>query len=257
MVLLMQANGELVAGVEEQTRQALVNMGHLLQVSMVICSQHGIPSLGCGLRPQARGEDHRVAQGHQGLPRGQCCLRWVLQGGPSSKGDLPGDLPASLSNFLLLNGFGTTAIFGRLPVCRGRQVWRWRRLRWSARLYQHHPHRDWLTSRAFLLIFTCMRLKHDKDDLVFSVAKIPPFPNQLNYKCQRLAATRRLVATVRCSSSPSPSSPPSWSGARMWLTLIWIPCRRALSSKMLQWLLIEIHSQDATLQPIWGDETSL
>ena len=35
MVLLMQANGELVIGVEEQTRQALVNMGHLLQVSMV------------------------------------------------------------------------------------------------------------------------------------------------------------------------------------------------------------------------------
>ena len=99
MVLLMQANGELVAGVEEQTRQALVNMGHLLQVSMVnICSQHGIPSLGCGLRPQARGEDHRAAQGHEGLPRGQCCLRRVLQGGPSSKGDLPGDLPASLSN---------------------------------------------------------------------------------------------------------------------------------------------------------------
>ena len=31
----MQANGELVTGVEEQTRQALVNMGHLLQVSMV------------------------------------------------------------------------------------------------------------------------------------------------------------------------------------------------------------------------------
>ena len=34
-VLLMQANGELVAGVEEQTRQALVNMGHILQVSLV------------------------------------------------------------------------------------------------------------------------------------------------------------------------------------------------------------------------------
>ena len=34
-VLLMQANGELVAGVEEQTRQALVNMGHILQVSVV------------------------------------------------------------------------------------------------------------------------------------------------------------------------------------------------------------------------------
>ena len=31
MVLAMQANGELVAGVEEQTRQALVNMGQLLQ----------------------------------------------------------------------------------------------------------------------------------------------------------------------------------------------------------------------------------
>ena len=31
----MQANGELVAGVEEQTRQALVNMGRLLQVNMV------------------------------------------------------------------------------------------------------------------------------------------------------------------------------------------------------------------------------
>ena len=33
--LLVQANGELVDGVEEQTRQALVNMGHLLQVSAV------------------------------------------------------------------------------------------------------------------------------------------------------------------------------------------------------------------------------
>ena len=31
----MQANGELMPGVEEQTRQALVNMGHLLQVSIV------------------------------------------------------------------------------------------------------------------------------------------------------------------------------------------------------------------------------
>ena len=33
MVLAMQANGELVNGVEEQTRQALVNMGDLLQAA--------------------------------------------------------------------------------------------------------------------------------------------------------------------------------------------------------------------------------
>ena len=34
-MMVNQGNGELVDGVEEQTRQALVNMGHLLQVSMV------------------------------------------------------------------------------------------------------------------------------------------------------------------------------------------------------------------------------
>ena len=33
--MVNQGNGELVDGVEEQTRQALVNMGHLLQVNMV------------------------------------------------------------------------------------------------------------------------------------------------------------------------------------------------------------------------------
>ena len=58
--------------------------------------QHGTPPLGCRLQPQACGEDHSVAEGHQGLPRGQRRLRRVLQGGSSCKGNLSGELPLLL-----------------------------------------------------------------------------------------------------------------------------------------------------------------
>ena len=50
-----QANGELVAGVEEQTRQALVNMGRLLQVNMV----NMVSMVNMGHLLQAAGCDHR------------------------------------------------------------------------------------------------------------------------------------------------------------------------------------------------------
>ena len=56
-----QANGELVAGVEEQTRQALVNMGRLLQVNMVniVTMVSMVNMVNMGHLLQAAGCDHR------------------------------------------------------------------------------------------------------------------------------------------------------------------------------------------------------
>ena len=170
----IQADGELVPGVEAQTRQALVNMGHLLKAA------------GC---------DHRhvvkttvLLKDIKDFPVVNDVYAEFFREDPPARATYQ-VLP--LKQYVSVT---VTCFPQRWELCPGLQVLKWRLLLWSA----------WLVSFVCVALSCC-------DAKMSSFCTIPRTTFTL---CCRWGTTRRSAATLPWSPSPPPSSPPSCSRTR-------------------------------------------